>query len=253
LLSESQFIAAEPSGTATTASEGDTGDLAGSSRTLTTLAVSPPQPALPRWILPSWAWTGLAAITVATVAALVRLEGASRSEVAETPAPVPPSVAQAAPELPLAQAPAEASRYVVSTTFEPPDAAISLDGQPLQGGAVDATFPKDGRAHELRAVAPGYAPALVVFVDAPPPGVIRLEALPTVPPTAPVDSTANTAPVDGRANTVPVQAEVVVLKAKARRPHARRPSRPPQPGRATTATPSIQTIRAGTPTIRVIP
>jgi hypothetical protein len=57
--SESQLIAADVSTTPAAAGEGDAGDWAASSRTLSLPRVSG-QRAFPRWVLPGWAWSGLA-------------------------------------------------------------------------------------------------------------------------------------------------------------------------------------------------
>lgn len=258
-LSESQLIAADPSSTPLPLPEADTGDLAASSRTLTTLAIAPRREAFPRWILPAWAWSGLGALALVTIVALSRPEASPRSQAAPEPeletapasaklalTPAQPVPSQPVPELPLVQAPADAESYVVATAFEPSDAAIWLDGQPVSSAGLDTTLPKDGRAHELRAVAPGYAPALVVFVDAPPPDRIRLEALPAAPAEP---SLSDAVPAAG---PVPIQAELVVLRAKPAREGGRRGARARAAERAKKA-PSIQTIEAATPTIRVIP
>jgi hypothetical protein len=134
----------------------------------------------------------------------------------------------------------------VTTAFEPSSAEVWLDGQPVPGAALDTTLPRDGRAHELRALAHGYAPALVVFVDAPPPRSIHLEALPD-PSAEPTQGSSAPAP-----GPVPIQADVVVLRAKPARASDRRGARARAAQRAQKA-PSIQTIEASTPTIRVIP
>jgi hypothetical protein len=59
-----------------------------------------------------------------------------------------------------------------------------LDGRKLSTGQVNAVLPKDGRAHELRVAAEGYAPTTVLFVDAAPPGQVQLESLPVRPTAA---------------------------------------------------------------------
>jgi transposase-like protein len=240
-LSESRFITPDPSSTAVRASQGDTPSAAASSRTLA-VAAAPPQPAparrgLPGWLSSGWVWSGVAAAALVSAAAWSRGEPLAGSlEVAvaalrPTPAPHP------APEPP---------RYVVATTFEPADAAIWLDGQRIPSGALNTTFPHDGHAHELRAVAPGYAPAVVLFADTPPPRLIRLETLP-VPPAA--TRIENAAPLE---DTASVQSGVAPRGVKAPRVNARRTPRARRQERAPD-TPSIQTIDADTPAIRVIP
>jgi hypothetical protein len=266
-LSESQFIAADPSSTPARASEGEASALASPFRTLTALAVSSGeaaseqtgsgaaasgQRALPRYILPAWAWGGLAAVTLVTVAALSRPQASPRPDAGGEALASARSIAPAVAELPPALAPAEPASYVVATTVEPTDAAIWLDGQPVPSGTLKATLPKDGRAHELRAVAPGYTPALVVFVDAPPPGVLRLETLPALPVTPPNDSSVPAEPTLADDSSVPVQADVVVLTAKLPAEPARRPERA-RPRERTANAPAIQTIEAATPAIRIIP
>lgn len=242
-LSESQLIAADPSSTRAAPPAGDPGDLSASSHTLTTLERVSAQRRFPRWILPGWAWSGLAVLALATAAALARFEPAANAP--------EPALTQSTHELLPARSPAAAPTYVVATKFYPPDAALSLDGQRLPSSALNATFPKDGQAHELRAVAPGYAPAVVVFADTPPPRVIRLETLPVAPGSVPLEAQA---PVETRAAAAaPARggAEGAGPETK-RRPGARRRQRA-RPAEPATKPPETETIDATTPAIRVIP
>jgi transposase-like protein len=231
-LSENQLIAADPSSPPATAPGGDTDGAAASARTVTVARVSrPPAPA--RRSLAGWAWSALAALALlGGIAAWWRFEPrAARQSVAETAAALRPAPPRPAPDAP---------RYVVATTFEPAHAEVSLDGQPVPRGALNTTFPKDGRAHELRVVAPGYAPAFVVFADTPPPRRIHLETLPEPPAALPVESAQ------------PEPGEAVGRGAKAPRANARRAQRARRTERATKM-PSIQKIDPATPAIRVIP
>jgi transposase-like protein len=237
-LREGRFITPDPSSTPVRAPQGDTPSVAANSRTLAH-AAEPPQPAPARrgWLWSGWVWSGVAAVALVSAAAWSR----------RGPSALPHAVAVAALRpAPAPPAAAEPPRYAVATRIEPADAALWLDGQRIQSGALNTTFPHDGRAHELRAVASGYATAVVMFADTPPPRLIRLETLPVAPAPTPIESAA---PIE---DAVPVQSGVDPRVVKAPRVNARRTPRARRPERAPN-TPSIQTIDADSPAIRVIP
>jgi eukaryotic-like serine/threonine-protein kinase len=64
--------------------------------------------------------------------------------------------------------------FDVALATVPAEALIELDGEPVGTGYLFRTFPRDGRARELRVSADGYRDAIATFTDAPPPSVIRL-------------------------------------------------------------------------------
>jgi Domain of unknown function (DUF4388) len=80
-----------------------------------------------------------------------------------------------------AAAPAAPREYRLELRVEPAQAEVSLDGQAVGVGQVAAVLLRDGRVHELRAVAPGFVPARLLFVDVAPPVQLRLERLPAAP------------------------------------------------------------------------
>jgi hypothetical protein len=219
--------------------------MAASARTLTVGAVPRP-PAHARRGLPGWVWGAVLALALVGVAAAW-----SRSNLR----PIPRSLTEAVAALRPGPAPRpapEAARYVVASTVEPAHAALWLDGLPLPSGALNTTFLKDGHAHELRVVAPGYAPAVVVFADTPPPRLIRLEALPEPAAPAPVESALPAENALPAVDTAFGPSDEVERAAKAPRANARRAQRARRLERGAKA-PSIQKIDATTPAIRVIP
>ncbi|HVZ36688.1 MAG TPA: DUF4388 domain-containing protein [Polyangiaceae bacterium] len=83
--------------------------------------------------------------------------------------------------------------YAVHCAVDPPNAALSLDRGPVALGRLDATLPRNGKAHMLRASAEGFLPVTVVFSDAPPPDLIALERMPGSAP-SPAPSACAVAP-----------------------------------------------------------
>lgn len=75
-----------------------------------------------------------------------------------------------------------AGRYRVVLRVHPGSAEIFLDGRPVGRGALRRELPRDGARHTIRVTAPGYVPETLTFADAPPQGVLELEALPGTPP-----------------------------------------------------------------------
>jgi transposase-like protein len=131
--------------------------------------------------------------------------------------------------------------YAVHCAVDPPNAALSLDRGPVGLGRLDATLPRNGQAHLLRASAEGFLPVTVVFSDAPPPDLIALERMPgaapslaasscAVAPRTPVDTLVVTphaehgapssgpAPAPQRALPVPAPARMPLPSATPSRP-----------------------------------
>lgn len=76
---------------------------------------------------------------------------------------------------PSNEAPPAESSYRVHVVVAPSQAALWLDGERISSGELSRRLARDGKTHELRAVAPGYHPETILFRDAPPPRTIRLE------------------------------------------------------------------------------
>jgi hypothetical protein len=76
--------------------------------------------------------------------------------------------------------------YDVAVSAHPPQATLELDGTDIGPGSWTARFPRDGTPHELRITAAGFVPALIVFIDSPPPAEVHLQPMPApAPPVAP--------------------------------------------------------------------
>jgi transposase-like protein len=101
------------------------------------------------------------------------------------PSPAPEVPVGAALTQPTAPAAAPAARYAVVAAVEPSTAVLWLDRRSVATGQLRTSLPKDGRVHELRVVAGGYVPVILLFVDTPPPAQIRLEPLPSSPVATP--------------------------------------------------------------------
>ncbi len=139
-------------------------------------ATEPPErPARARWV-----WSVLGAGVLVSGAAWSWTRAAAHPAVA-TPAAAPQALVLA-PEM----RPAVAQSYVLATRANPYHAEMWLDGRKHGTGQVNTVLARDGRPHELRITAEGYAPTTVLFVDAAPPGVVQLEALPARPAPAQV-------------------------------------------------------------------
>ena len=106
--------------------------------------------------------------------------------------------------------------YLIQLQVEPAAAQISLDGEQVAVGQLEASLPRNGRVHELRVTAPGFIPTSIRFLDAAPPPQLRLE--PLSPP-----SSASEAPVVSASPDEEVQASTKLYRkaAGARRPHTR--------------------------------
>jgi hypothetical protein len=65
---------------------------------------------------------------------------------------------------------------------DPNDAHLTLDGAPAGQGALTRELVLDGTEHTLRASAPGFQTATVIFRDEPPPRLLRLERVVEEPP-----------------------------------------------------------------------
>jgi len=84
------------------------------------------------------------------------------------------------PDAPHASAPAApVETFHVDLRVIPESATITLDGREVGRGRVLWDLPRDGRAHRLRASAPGFVPRDLEFTDAAP--VTELVLVPTAP------------------------------------------------------------------------
>jgi len=111
---------------------------------------------------------------------------------ASTPEAAPAAVAPAAP------VPAPTIRFVLRAT--PEQAALYLDGARLESNPFTSTLPADGRAHELRITADGFATATrKVYFDRDVELQLALEALPPALPAAAPEDDGATASASGRA------------------------------------------------------
>jgi serine/threonine-protein kinase len=84
---------------------------------------------------------------------------------------------------PQASRPTEqvAPTLAVAISADPPNATFLLDGRPAGTRQLNATVPRDGRAHEVLVAAAGYETARIAFTDSPPPSTIRLVPLSALP------------------------------------------------------------------------
>ena len=127
--------------------------LGGSAREVAVAPVSAPAPR--RWLLA----VAVAALVIGgAVSFLVMRPGAREVVVMSVP-----TVAERAP-------------LVVSVRTEPPSATLELDGAPVGVGSFEREMPASER-RTLRVSAEGYEPQTFVFVDAPPPSVVRLRPI----------------------------------------------------------------------------
>jgi uncharacterized protein DUF4388 len=139
--------------------------------------------------------------------------------------------------------PTAPASFPLEFTVEPADAELWLDGAKVGVGHVQRQLARDGVTHALRAIAPGYAPTTLLFMDAPPPRWIKLEKLVTPPSpdasaTPPAASTASapppsspTPPRTAASARPPPSAPTAATPAPKRAPPARsrRPSLAPAP------------------------
>ncbi|MEO8185709.1 MAG: DUF4388 domain-containing protein [Deltaproteobacteria bacterium] len=109
--------------------------------------------------------------------------------------------------------------YLIQLQVEPAAAQITLDGEQVSVGHLEASLPRNGLVHELRVTAPGFIPTSIRFLDAAPPPQLRLE--PLSPP-----SSASESPVVSASSDEQGQAGAKLYRkaAGARRPHTRGPS-----------------------------
>jgi hypothetical protein len=138
-----------------------------------TISVAPPEPETWRRGAAQWIWAALAAITMTIPAAYVLGTRAAQVPGAAV------QTAAAAPAGPARQA-APAS-YLLDMQIEPAEAELQLDGSTPVPGHLRVSLERNGAAHELRASAPGYIPARIVFADVAPLTMLRLEPLPSPP------------------------------------------------------------------------
>jgi hypothetical protein len=95
-----------------------------------------------------------------------------------------------------ADASADPRTYAVAVRTVPATATITFDGDEVGAGAFARELVQDGVTHRLAVRAPGFAPASIVFRDAPPPEVIELVPLevPSVPKTPRTPTSARPPP-----------------------------------------------------------
>jgi transposase-like protein len=189
--------------------------------------------------VPTWVWGALGA-----VALLLPMPWLSNGAPEPKMAPTGPLSAPASPAEPVAS-------YSVAWRIEPSNAEIWLDGRHVGSGRLETVLPKNGSAHELRAVADGYLPTVVVFLDTPPPSEVRLQPIPL--PAAPLPAAPlPAAPLPAVPPPVRSDAKLISKATLARpapwRPRAKAPARRPQSARE----PQIRGIDADTPQIQVI-
>lgn len=194
--------------------------------------------------LPTWTWAALAALVLAPAGYVI---GASSARGPER---------VAGPAAPPAAAPAPAPSYPLGIRVEPAQAEIWLDGQQVGHGHFETMLARDGAVHELRVSATGHVPTRVLFLDAPPPGELRLEPLPApaAPRAAPAPapelerpaSAAVSEPARGRKRPAP--------RSQLRREAARSVQRTRAAGNAaaTPEAPRVQIIEGDAPIIRVL-
>jgi eukaryotic-like serine/threonine-protein kinase len=109
---------------------------------------------------------GALVIASAVAFAGVRALAPSRAREPAPASPAPPASAFPAPPPVMPSAPAPSSgapeapspTIMLSARVMPPFARLYLDGAPLSVGAYHGSAPRDGRAHRVRAEAPGFLP-----------------------------------------------------------------------------------------------
>jgi transposase-like protein len=220
-LSDNGFI--EPD--ASVVSSGTTGsgvrDELASLLTLTGTRLSE-RAATSRRRVPSGAWAALGVMGLLLLMPWL-YDGAMAQKVAP-PAPWPGPAPTVEP----------VASYSVAVRVEPSNAEIWLDRRRVGSGRLDSVLPKDGSPHELRAVADGHLPTVVVFLDTPPPSELRLQPIPPSAIVAPLPSEAK-----------------LTTNAPRARPTRRRPREKAAAPRFARA-PRVQGIDADVPQIQVI-
>ncbi len=81
------------------------------------------------------------------------------------------------PGMPIPTVEARAASFVVEATTEPAHAQLWLDGLRVGEGEMRRELPRDGKLHQLAAVAPGHMPTTLVFADSAPRFRIVLDKL----------------------------------------------------------------------------
>jgi serine/threonine-protein kinase len=142
----------------------------------------------------------------------------------DQPAPVPGPAA--------APAPAPAPRtFPVEVRTTPPEALLELDGEAAGRGELSRELPIDGTTHRLRVSADGHREQVVVFRDAPPPGLVILDPVAaTAPPAGPpvaAPPPEEEPPADRRPARRPVQEAEPAAPAAAARSTERGANRSP--------------------------
>ncbi len=210
---------------------------------------APEDPAPSRWV-----WASLGALAGIVLVPTAFWLGAKLSNTYAPAAAAPPAALAA-----LEPAPPLPSSYSVTARVEPSTADIVLDGHKVGTGRFSIELPKNGTTHELRVLADGFVPALLLFLDAAPPGEIRLERLPS-PASAEADVSLAPRPARGFGKEVSAalvgRAPAAVTRADRPRPAA--PAKPPvtstpEGAEASKKTvPDVQIIDTDPPKIQVI-
>lgn len=123
------------------------------------LPAVPHQPSPRRWAVPA-ALLVLALGGVALAVGMTRRPSTMEDSSAATAQP-----AMVAPE-PVRQAPPQV--FTVQTTTDPPNARITLDGEPCGIGSFTRELAKDGKLHTLEVSADGFETRSLTFIDAAP-------------------------------------------------------------------------------------
>jgi hypothetical protein len=140
-----------------------------------TISVAPPEPETWRRSAAQWIWAALAAVAMTIPAAYVL--GTRTAQVRRAPVAAPAPAAPAGAAVP--------SSYLLEVQVEPAQAKLQLDGNVPVSGQLRVSLERNGATHELRASAPGFIPARIVFADVAPAAQLRLEPLASTTGTCP--------------------------------------------------------------------
>jgi serine/threonine protein kinase len=66
-------------------------------------------------------------------------------------------------------------RYRIRVNVEPSHARLELDGRAVGQGSIESDLPRDGSEHTLIVTADGFISKTVMFRDAPPPAIVKLD------------------------------------------------------------------------------
>jgi len=175
-----------------------------------------------------------AAVGIATALLLFGGSGAEKPRAAQ-------AVAKQVPE-----------HYEIDVQVTPTTAELVLDGERIGIGHYSGRMPSNGRTHELRVTADGFASQSFTFRDAAPPREIALTAAPK-PSASPTRPSSPERP--SRSVRTPERAPVAASK-KSEKSTLARSSEPaaqaPRNASAEEAPPKIRVIKEAAPKIQVI-